>query len=159
MKRVSLPETPEDMAISKDNRWLATVGGHSVTRVELNDFTTKTFTLPDDLQTNYEWRLTSVTFGHGDSMFLATQNVRVTAWGWIYYVKPYGDTLTILKKFGQAVRRERKRRGLSQEDLGFEAELDRTYISSVERGRRNISLVNIYRIAHALKVRPRDLVQ
>lgn len=64
----------------------------------------------------------------------------------------------ILRKFGEAVRRERKRRGLSQEDLGFEAELDRTYISGVERGRRNISLLNIHRIARALKVKPKDLV-
>ena len=64
----------------------------------------------------------------------------------------------IKRKFGEAVRRERMRRGLSQEELAFESELDRTYISSVERGKRNISLLNIYRIARALKVRPRDLV-
>ena len=65
---------------------------------------------------------------------------------------------TILKKFGQRVRRERKLRGLSQEDLAFEAELHRTYIGSVERGERNISLINIHRIAKALKVKPKDLV-
>ena len=65
---------------------------------------------------------------------------------------------TILKKFGQRIRRERKLRGLSQEDLAFEAELHRTYIGSVERGERNISLINIHRIAKALKVKPRDLV-
>ena len=64
----------------------------------------------------------------------------------------------ILTKFGEAVRRERRRRGLSQEDLGFKAGLDRTYISSVERGKRNVSLLSIHRIAKALGVKPRDLV-
>lgn len=64
----------------------------------------------------------------------------------------------ILERFGDAVRRERHRRGLSQEDLGFEADLDRTYISGVERGKRNIGLLNIHRIAKALKVKPRDLL-
>ena len=64
----------------------------------------------------------------------------------------------VLIKFGEAVRRERTRRGLSQEKLAFAADLDRTYISGVERGRRNIGLLNIYRIAKALKVRARDLL-
>ena len=58
----------------------------------------------------------------------------------------------------EAVRRERHRRGLSQEDLAFEAELHRTYVSEVERGKRNISLVNIHRLAKALKIKPRDLL-
>lgn len=65
---------------------------------------------------------------------------------------------TILEQFGERVRRERKRLGLSQEDLAFEAELHRTYIGSVERGERNISLLNIHRLAKALQVNPRDLV-
>lgn len=64
----------------------------------------------------------------------------------------------ILKRFGAAVRRERKRRGLSQEELAFSAGLDRTYLSGVERGRRNIGLINIHRIARALRVRPADLL-
>ncbi len=62
------------------------------------------------------------------------------------------QTGTILKKFGQRVRRERKLRGLSQEDLAFEADLHRTYIGGVERGERNVSLINIERIAKALGV-------
>ncbi len=64
----------------------------------------------------------------------------------------------IQKQFGDAVRKERQRLGLSQEKLAFAAGLDRTYISSVERGERNISLVNIHKIAKALKVKPRDLL-
>ena len=65
---------------------------------------------------------------------------------------------SIQKQFGDAVRKERKRLGMSQEELAFEADLDRTYISSVERGRRNVSLLNILRLAKALKVNPRDLL-
>lgn len=64
----------------------------------------------------------------------------------------------ILTQFGKAVREARKRRGISQEQLAFDCGLHRTYISSVERGERNISLVNIHRIARALKVQPKDLV-
>jgi len=64
----------------------------------------------------------------------------------------------ILKRFGKAVRDERQRRKMSQEILAFDSGLHRTYISSVERGQRNISLLNIHRIAKALKVEARDLV-
>lgn len=58
----------------------------------------------------------------------------------------------LLQTFGRNLRRIRQEKGLSQEVLALEAELDRTYISGVERGRRNISLINLYRIAAALKV-------
>lgn len=63
----------------------------------------------------------------------------------------------ILKRFGASVRRHRKRLGISQEELAFASGLHRTYISSVERGQRNVSLANIHRLAKALKVRPQDL--
>jgi transcriptional regulator with XRE-family HTH domain len=63
----------------------------------------------------------------------------------------------IQKRFGERVREIRKRKGLSQEALALASELDRTYIGGVERGERNISLINIYRIADALGVEPRDL--
>jgi len=61
--------------------------------------------------------------------------------------------------FGAAVRAERERRGLSQEELGFEAELDRTYVSGIERGVRNPTVVTIRRIAAALGVAPSKLVK
>jgi len=63
-----------------------------------------------------------------------------------------------LVAFGQAVRARREALGLSQEALGFEAELDRTYVSGVERGVRNPTVRTVYRLAAALKVRPGRLM-
>ena len=54
--------------------------------------------------------------------------------------------------FGEAVRKFRTARGLSQEKLAEQASIHRTYIGDVERGLRNISLVNMHRIAAALGV-------
>ena len=65
---------------------------------------------------------------------------------------------TFLKAFGAAVRRAREARGLSQEELGFDAELDRTYVSGVERGRRNPTVAVIFRLARALRLSAGDLV-
>lgn len=58
----------------------------------------------------------------------------------------------IQKRFGARVRELRQNEGLSQERLALGCGLDRTYIGSVERGERNISLVNIHLIASALRV-------
>ncbi|HHX3694967.1 TPA: helix-turn-helix domain-containing protein [Burkholderia cenocepacia] len=57
------------------------------------------------------------------------------------------------------VRVVRVRNMLSQEQLGFAADLDRTFISQVERARINVSLDNIERIAHALGVAAHTLLQ
>ena len=65
--------------------------------------------------------------------------------------------LDIQKRFGERTREIRKQKNLSQEALALICELDRTYIGGVERGERNISLVNIYKIAEALGVSARDL--
>lgn len=54
--------------------------------------------------------------------------------------------------FGQAVRGRRLRLGLSQEDLADRAALDRTYVSGVERGRRNPTLMVMQRLAAALEI-------
>jgi transcriptional regulator with XRE-family HTH domain len=64
----------------------------------------------------------------------------------------------LLAAFGRAVRRRREEVGLSQEALAEAADLHRTYIGDVERGGRNISLVNIARVACALGVPAADLV-
>lgn len=53
--------------------------------------------------------------------------------------------------FGDKVRKERAKQGMSQEQLAFKTGLDRTYISGIERGKRNPSLKNIGRLAEALK--------
>lgn len=58
----------------------------------------------------------------------------------------------ILKAFGHRIKHLRMRRGWSQEDLGLRAGLHRTYIGSIERSERNISLLNIERIARALNI-------
>jgi transcriptional regulator with XRE-family HTH domain len=55
-------------------------------------------------------------------------------------------------QFGKAVRRHRKKRGWSQEKLAEFAGLHWTYIGRIERGKQNISLANVGKIARALKV-------
>jgi len=52
--------------------------------------------------------------------------------------------------FGQNLRRKRETLGISQEDLAEKAELHRTYIGSVERGERNVSIDNMERLAVAV---------
>lgn len=61
--------------------------------------------------------------------------------------------------FGNRLRAIRKSKGLSQEDLALEARLDRTYVGSVENGKRNIALINICRLAEALNVSPGYLLE
>ena len=58
--------------------------------------------------------------------------------------------------YGDRLRQIRTEKGVSQEALAASAELHRTYVSSVERGERNVSLVNIARLAEALGVPIRD---
>jgi len=61
--------------------------------------------------------------------------------------------------FGHAVRARRTELGLSQEELAERCELDRTYISGVERGRRNPTVQAVFRIAQGLGVPASDLVR
>ena len=60
--------------------------------------------------------------------------------------------------FGRAVRAYRIERGISQERLAELAGLHRTYVGDIERGERNVSLVNIQRLAVALGVRMSELL-
>jgi len=64
-----------------------------------------------------------------------------------------------LYQFGQHIRELRKLKNMTQEDLSYAAGLDRTYIGSVEQGRRNVSLINILKIAEALGVEPKLLME
>ena len=60
--------------------------------------------------------------------------------------------------FGRAIRDLRRARKVSQEQLGYDSGLHRTYIGGIERGERNPSLANILRIADALEVSPSELM-
>lgn len=60
--------------------------------------------------------------------------------------------IKILKVVGNKIRTIRNLNGISQEELGFRCDLDRTYISDVELGKRNISLINLNAVANALNV-------
>ena len=68
------------------------------------------------------------------------------------------DSSRVLKSFGLAVRRRRTILEIPQDALAEKAGLHRTYIGSVERGERNISLQNIFAISKALGVRPSKLL-
>jgi transcriptional regulator with XRE-family HTH domain len=58
----------------------------------------------------------------------------------------------LLQKVGERIRHYRIKSGLSQEKLSFDSNLDRTYIGSVERGERNIALINLNKLAKALNI-------
>ncbi|MCF6204542.1 MAG: helix-turn-helix transcriptional regulator [Methylococcaceae bacterium] len=65
----------------------------------------------------------------------------------------------ILVAFGLRMREFRQNKGLSQEELAEITDLHRTYIGSAERGERNVSLINIARIAKALDVPVSSLIE
>lgn len=64
----------------------------------------------------------------------------------------------ILQKFGERVREERLKQGLSQEALAEKADVHRTYIGMIERAEKNITLVNIEKISKALKIPIHELL-
>jgi transcriptional regulator with XRE-family HTH domain len=67
--------------------------------------------------------------------------------------------MDVLLHFGQRVREKRTALGLSQEAFADRCKLDRTYISGIERGKRNVALRNIKAIANALGITLAELVQ
>jgi transcriptional regulator with XRE-family HTH domain len=67
-------------------------------------------------------------------------------------------TMDVLLRFGQRVRERRTALGLSQEAFADKCKLDRTYISGIERGKRNVALRNIEAIANALGITIAELV-
>jgi transcriptional regulator with XRE-family HTH domain len=68
------------------------------------------------------------------------------------------DEPRLLSNFGDRIRSARLSLGFSQEKLALDCGLDRTYISSVERGKRNVSLINIHKLAGALGIPASELL-
>ena len=66
-------------------------------------------------------------------------------------------TLDVRERFGYAVKLRRDELGLTQEDLAEKAAIHRTYLSDIERGTRNVSLLNIELLARALGLSMSDL--
>ncbi|GGE74711.1 helix-turn-helix domain-containing protein [Sphingomonas prati] len=63
-----------------------------------------------------------------------------------------------LVRLGEAIRDERQRIGISQEALADEAGLDRSHLGRIERGERNVTLLNLVRIADGLGLRTSDIL-
>jgi len=63
-----------------------------------------------------------------------------------------GTPLDIQKAFGLRVQQLRKETGMSQEKFALSIDMDRTYLASVEAGKRNISIINIKKIADGLNI-------
>lgn len=66
--------------------------------------------------------------------------------------------MDIRQKFGIKIKQLRTEKGLSQEKLALNAGLDRTYLPSIEKGERNVSLEVINKLALALNVKPSELI-
>jgi transcriptional regulator with XRE-family HTH domain len=64
----------------------------------------------------------------------------------------------INKRVGLNIRKYREKKGWSQEQLAFEADLHRAYIGQIERGEKNIGLINLQKIADALKIQIQKLL-
>ena len=69
------------------------------------------------------------------------------------------DSKSIQKTFGEVLREVRVGRGLSQQELALQSELDRTYISLLERGLRQPTLTTLIVLASTLDIDPAELVQ
>lgn len=68
------------------------------------------------------------------------------------------DTERALAAIGSVIRAERSARGLSQEALADAAEIDRSHMGRIERGERNLTLLNLLRVARALNKLPSQLL-
>lgn len=65
----------------------------------------------------------------------------------------------INEKVGLNIRKSRTKKGWSQEQLAFEADLHRAYIGQIERGEKNIGLINLEKIAKALNIELDNLLK
>lgn len=64
--------------------------------------------------------------------------------------------MDIKQKIGKRIKELRALKGFSQEELAARADIDRTYVNSVENGKRNISIINIEKVAAGLEVSIQD---
>jgi transcriptional regulator with XRE-family HTH domain len=69
------------------------------------------------------------------------------------------DDLRVLLAIGAAIRSMRKEMGISQEELSYRSRLDRSHMGRIERGERNLSLVNLVRISRGLSCSPSEILQ
>jgi transcriptional regulator with XRE-family HTH domain len=69
------------------------------------------------------------------------------------------DDKKFLRLVGEKVRQVREKRGLTQQELGAQCRLHRTFVGSVERGERNVSILNLRLLARVLRVRLAELVE
>ena len=65
----------------------------------------------------------------------------------------------VLTGLGTVIREVRVKKGLSQEALAVDSEIDRSYMGGIERGEHNLTLINIHRIASALGAKPSELLR
>ncbi len=78
--------------------------------------------------------------------------------GSICYNKAGEYMAEINKRVGLNIRKYREKKGWSQEQLAFEADLHRAYIGQFERGEKNIGLINLHKIAEALRIKTQKLL-
>ncbi|UML93478.1 helix-turn-helix domain-containing protein [Shewanella xiamenensis] len=64
----------------------------------------------------------------------------------------------LLTSFGTHLKSLRLERAFSQEQLALKADMDRTYVSGIERGQRNVSLINLFKLASALDIPAKQLL-
>lgn len=67
--------------------------------------------------------------------------------------------MTLEAAFGNVIKQLRKDKGLSQEKLAFESNLDRSYISQIECGHRQPTLLTIFQLAKALNISPSKIIE
>ena len=116
-------------------------------KVKFNENFTSYTLLPDD--------------NDGDNVdeLADAETIAVTVKDEFYVKRPMEKNKNILISFGAKVRKIRKEKELSQEELAHKADLHRTYIGMIERAEKNITLVNIEKIANALEVKIEDLLK
>ena len=67
--------------------------------------------------------------------------------------------MSILDKIGRRIAKLRHEKGLTQEDLAGLAEMDRSYLSEIENGQKNLSVLALLKIAKALRADPANLLK